>query len=74
MYPQHGNPYATELTTAGFQDLHTVRPGENAIKAEEQLSSCELSMWLCGKQMRPGAKNEFRRCKKTRSFNYQCRS
>jgi putative YphP/YqiW family bacilliredoxin len=38
MYPQDMViPMQAELTTAGFQDLHTAQEVENAIKAEEQL-------------------------------------
>jgi putative YphP/YqiW family bacilliredoxin len=34
-----------ELTTAGFQDLHTAQEVENAIKRGNNISSCKL---LCG--------------------------
>jgi putative YphP/YqiW family bacilliredoxin len=50
MYPQDMViPMQAELTTAGFQDLHTAQEVENAIKAEEQPSS-KLSLWLCSKK------------------------
>jgi putative YphP/YqiW family bacilliredoxin len=39
-----------ELTTAGFQDLHTAQEVENAISRGNNSSSCKLSMWMCSKK------------------------
>jgi hypothetical protein len=71
MYPQDMvTPMQAELTTA-HQDLHV----ENAIKAEEQLSSCKLSMWLCSKKCASRSEMSLDGAKKTRPFNYCfCRS
>jgi putative YphP/YqiW family bacilliredoxin len=70
MYPQEMvNPMQAELTAAGFQDLHSAEAVENAMKAEGTTLVVVNSVCGCAaRNARPG--NEFRRSKKTRSFNY----
>ena len=58
MYPQDMViPMQAELTTAGFQDLHTAQEVENAIKAEGTTLVVVNSVCGCAaRNARPGAK------------------
>jgi putative YphP/YqiW family bacilliredoxin len=51
---RHGNPMQAELTTAGFQDLHTAQEVENAISRGTTLVVVNSVCGCAARNARPG--------------------
>jgi hypothetical protein len=54
-------PMQAELTTAGFQDLHSAEAVENNETRRNNACSCKFGLWLL-LETHAQEQNEFRRC------------